>query len=165
MAEQLNQSHSERINNVELAHLGALMVEAGRRSDLGAIGEQHVAATGLENPNSVGETAFAVGNPDVPMTNDNVYRQAGVEALEDLAASGIVRNGATAQGTQHRRWGHRVFWHPGEEGKALATGGRTVIEADKQTAGSGWVTADKVRGAYVQDSDGRVKNIIPPQPS
>lgn len=150
----------QRIHDKELAHLGALLVEASMRQDLAAVAEQHAAGTGVENPNTVGAEGFFVAG-EVPMLSENVYRQVHVAAVEDLASSGVVRNGATAAGKQHARWGDRVFWNPGDENKKINTGGRAIIEADKAAAQSGWVTADNVKGVYARDSDGAIKNIIP----
>lgn len=163
MSEQLSVQYSpeRRINDVELARLGAMAVEASMRSDLILAGEQQAAVAGCDNPNSVGREAFLVGAGEVPMSEANVYRQVGIEAVEDLGKSGVVRNGATAQGEKHRRWGDKVFWHPGVNQKSISTGGRVILEADKATAQSRWVTADKVKGIYARDSDGIVKNIIP----
>lgn len=128
--------------------------------DLGGVAEQHVARTGVENPNSVGAGFFVAGG-EVPMSDNSVYRQVGTEAVEDLANSGVVRNGATAQGESHPRWGDRVFWHSGDSSKMMTAGGRAVIEADKAAADAGWVTAKDVKGVYARDSDGTVKNLIP----
>lgn len=149
----------QRIEDPELARLGAQLVDASMRGDLGDVVAQHVDATGVQNPNAVGRSGFFVAG-EVPMSNDNVYRQVGAEAIKDLATSGVVRNGVTA-GSVQRRWGNRVFWHPGESGKKIATGGRMVIAADRAAAETGWVPADKVTGVYARDIDGSVKNILP----
>lgn len=150
----------QRINDVELAHLGALVVETSMRPDLDVVIKQQRAERGVENPNSVGSSGFFVGG-EVSMSDNNVYRQVGAEAVDDLAANGIVRNGATANGQEHPRWGDRVFWHPGDGQKKIATGGRMIIEADKSAAQRGWVTADKVKGVYAKDVDGQIKNLLP----
>jgi hypothetical protein len=155
-------SPEARIHDRELAHLGALIVAASMREDLPSVQQEHVAATGVDNPNTVGKEGFFVAG-EVGMSDENVYRQVGSEAVEDLAASGVVRNGATAKGIQHPRWGDSVFWHPGDSSKKMTTGGRMIVEADKSAAGNGWVPADKVRGIHARDSDGIVKNIIPPK--
>lgn len=64
----------------------------------------------MENPNSFsGNSMFAAG--EIPTEDGKVYRQVHLEAIEDLAATGIVRNGATAAGGESQRWGHRVFWN------------------------------------------------------
>lgn len=150
---------NERIHDEQLAHMAALVIEAANRDDLPWAATEQAAATQLDNPNSAG-SGFFVGH-DVTTRTGNVYRQVGTEAIDDLGQSGIVRNGATAQGQPHRRWGHKVFWHQGKDGKELGVGGRTIIEADGEAAAKGWVTADQVKGIYAKDTDGRVKNILP----
>ncbi len=165
MSEQFPQSEQQkgaetRINDIEMAHLGGLTVQAGFREDLGAVSDQHVVSTGVENPNSIGSGFFVAGG-EISMSDESVYRQVGMDAVEDLAMSGIVRNRHTAQGEQSHRWGDKVFWHAGDSDKMMHTGGRAVIEADKAAAEAGWITADKVTGIYVKDSDGVIKNILP----
>lgn len=165
MKPQEAQVMNERIQDRELAYLGALVMEAAMRDDLNDVVEQHTAMTGEGNPNSVpadGTAGLIIGSAEVPMTSDNVYRQVHDRAIEDLAKSGIVRNPVTAGLKDGTRWGHRVFWNVGEDGKNAQLGGRVVIEADKNAARNSWVTADKVNGIYAKDSDGTVKNIIAP---
>lgn len=87
----------QRVHDSELARLGAFLVEVSMRLDLDAVAQEHVTKTAVEKPNTVGESGFFVGG-DVPMSDSNAYRQVGVEAVEDVVGSGIVRNGATAQG-------------------------------------------------------------------
>lgn len=162
MPEQLlMQPNAElRVHDRELAHMGALLAEASMRQDLSEVIDRHTVNTGTENPNSIGSSGFFVAG-EVPMSNESVYRQVGAEAIGDLALSGVIRNGATAEGRPHPRWGDRVFWHPGDNSKKIQTGGRFIIEADKNTAQNGWVTANRVSGVFAKDSDGIIKNIMP----
>lgn len=141
----------------ELMALGAACVEAAQRLDLEDVAAVH--AQLLTNPNSAGK-GLLVGTGEVPMTSDKVYRQVSVEAVRDLAEAGIVRNGATAQGAEHPRWGHRVFWNNGEDNKAISTGGRFILEAPKEASEGGWVKADQVTGIHTRTADGSVKNIL-----
>lgn len=113
----------------------------------------------LENPNSFsGASMFTVG--DIPTEADKVYRQVHIEAIKDLAKTGIVRNGATASGRENRRWGHRVFWNAGKEGTAVNTGGRVVIVASKEAASKGWVTSPDIHEINVKTDDGKIVNIL-----
>lgn len=156
-------AEAQRIHDQELAHLGALLVEASLRDDLRVAVEQHIGTTGEQNPNSVppeGSVGLHIGSAEVPMSSENVYRQVHGSAVEDLAKSGVVRNPVTAGVKEQTRWGHRVFWNSGEDGRNTSLGGRMVIEADKQAARSGWVAADQVKAVYARDSDGVVKNIM-----
>jgi hypothetical protein len=41
-----------------------------------------------------------------------------------------------------------------------AESGRMVVEAAKDAAKTGWVTADSIKGVYAKDSDGKTKNIF-----
>ena len=152
-----------RIHDKELAHLGALVMEAAMREDLSSVTEAHVRQTGLENPNNVPSEqskGFNLASSEISMSSDSVYRQVHAAAVEDLATSGVVRNRGTAEGSNHARWGDQVFWNSGQDGKKTGLGNRLVIEADKPTARSEWVTADKVSAVYARYIDGEVKNII-----
>lgn len=125
-----------RINDPNLAHMGALIVEAARQ-DLTPKVHEHVSVTGLENPNSVGKGLF-------------------------FSACGVVRSSPNP-GKQEKlkRWEDRVFWNEGNDGSYMQLGGRFVIEAPLGAVQNGWVTATDVTGVYAQDSDGHVKNIVP----
>lgn len=162
LAPQPVPNESLRIHDQELAYLGALVTEAAMRSDLAGVAQAHAELTGTPNPNDIPKgRGMHIGSAEVPMSSEHAYRQVHTEAIGDLALSGVVRNPVTAGVKEQTRWGHRVFWNNGEAGKNTALGGRMVIEADKQAAHSGWVTADKVRGIYARDVDGQVKNILP----
>jgi len=164
MAEALTAQHEiSRIHDQELAYLGALVIEAQRSSDLSAAVQKHVEQTGLQNPNTGPEQdgpGFSLASGEIPMNKESVYRQVHAAAIGDLAVSGVVRNGNTARGEKNRRWGDRVFWDSGADGAKAMLGGRTVIEANKDAARSGWVTAKEVTGVFAKDSDGIVKNLI-----
>ena len=161
MTEALNTSPEAArapMSEAELMALGELCMPENIEADLGQVASSH--AQLLAQPNSAtAPSMFAEG--DIATSEGFAYRQVGREAIEDLAASGVVRNGATAQGEEHRRWGHRVFWHAGQEGRAVNTGGRFIIEAPMDAVQSGWVTADKVSANFAQRPEGEVKNILP----
>lgn len=161
-APQPHPNEALRIHDKELAHLGALVMEAAMRDDLGAAVEKHVQNTGVENPNVHGKGLF-IGKGEVPMSNENVYRSVTEPAVEDLGASGVVRGARTAGMTQVNTSGHTTYWNNGETGKNTPLGQGMIIEAPRAEAETGWVTADKVTGIYAKDADGRVKNILPSQ--
>lgn len=149
-----------RINNPNLAHMGALIVEAARNGP-GSIVSDHVSATALQNPNSVGEGLFfGADTPSVSTRADQAYRQVDEVAIDDLGISGIVRNSPTP-GETKKRWGDRVFWNEGRHSSQMQLGGRFIIAAALSDTNQGWITADKVTGVYAQDTDGHVKNLLP----
>lgn len=166
MSPELNQAtHSPeemRIHDRELAHLGALVMEAAMQPDLGQIAQEHIDKTGLVNPNSYAPNRLRIGEQVVPESSENVYRQTTEEGIADLAVSGIVRGAKTA-GAQSKTNSHTTYWNAGEDGKGSTLGQGFVIEAPMEAASQGWVTADKVTGVYARDSDGTVKNIIAPK--
>lgn len=148
-----NQPNSE-VTQSDLMKLGAACLST--TVDASVLAE-HTALIG--NPNSFSSSSiFAEG--EIPTRDDEVYRQVHIEAIQDLASSGIVRNGATASGGQSQRWGHRVFWNSGKEGTAVNTGGRAVIAASKDAAAKGWVTNADVRAIHVKTPDGQVVDIL-----
>jgi len=151
---------SERIHDIRLAHLAALVVEASMRDDLVEVAKAHVARTRVENPNSYAPNRMRIGEQVVPENDESVYRQIREEGIDDLAESGIVR-GAKSAGKRANTEGHTVYWNSGETGKGSTLGQGFVIEAPISAAQSGWVGADKVTGIYTRDSDGNVKNILP----
>jgi len=162
-APSVNRNHideSERVHDVRLAHLAALVVEASMRSDLAEVAKAHVASTGVENPNTYAPNRFRIGEQVVPENSDSVYRQIQEPGIDDLAESGVVRGAKTA-GKPAKTEGHTVYWNNGETGKGSTLGQGFVIEAPLKAAERGWVRADEVTGIYTRDSDGRVKNILP----
>lgn len=111
------------------------------------------------NPNSIGELLSI--SKDIETSPGNVYRSVmGFEAIDDLAKSGIVRNKQAARGTTSR-WGEKVFWSKGENGKyhTLQEGGY-VIEAPSSKAEEERVTLEDVTAIYTKNENGDVINII-----
>lgn len=159
-APQPNPQEALRIHDKELAHLGALVVEASLRDSLQSVAAEHAEMTGVENPNIHGKGLF-IGKGEVPMSDESVYRSVQEPAVEDLAASGVVRGARTAGAGQINTSGHATYWNNGEAGKSTPLGQGVIIEAPRSDAESGWVTADKVQGVYARDIDGHVKNILP----
>jgi hypothetical protein len=159
-APQPDPNEAIRIHDKDLAHLGALVVEAAMRPDLEQVVTSHVAETGVENPNSFAPNKLRIGEQVIPESTDNVYRQINEAGVMDLAESGVVRGAKTA-GAEAKTTGHTTYWNQGETGKGSTLGQGLVIEAPIQAASEGWVTADKVTGVYAKDSDGQVKNILP----
>jgi hypothetical protein len=149
-----------RIHDKELAHLGALVVEAAMRSDLEEVVTTHVVETGVENPNSYAPNMLRIGQQVVPESGDSIYRQINENGVMDLAESGIVRGAKTA-GAEAKTNGHTTYWNQGEAGKGSTLGQGLVIEAPVSEGAESWVTADKITGIYTKDSDGQVKNILP----
>lgn len=152
-----------RIHDRELAHLGALVMEAAMRPELPHVVQEHIRETGLVNPNSYAPNRLRVGKQVVPESNDKVYRQTTEVGVADLALSGVVRGAKTA-GAQSKTNGHTTYWNAGEDGMGSTLGQGFVIEAPLEVASQGWVTADKVTGVFAKDNDGIVKNIIAPRP-
>lgn len=144
------------LSETELMALGGLC--ASREVDASAIA-QHEALD--SSPNTYGDFAIPFTTGEIPTEPGMLYRQVGLEAVEDLAQSGIVRNGATAKGEEHPRWGHRVFWSQGKEGVHTSTGGRAVMVAPESAAADGWVTAGHVQSIYTKTPDGKVIDIMP----
>jgi hypothetical protein len=153
---------SLRINNSELAHLGALVVEAALRKDLTDVAQQHVEQTGKQHTNTHTRGLF-VGRGEIPMSGDNIYRSVNEKGVVDLAQSGVVRGQYTAtEGLRSNTNGHHAtFWSDGNPNTQHGIGQGFVIEASKADADAGWVTADKIQALYGRDSDGQVKNILP----
>lgn len=156
-AENLQSLETNRsLSETELMGLGELCLTSSGDVDAAQVSSFHEQY--IDNPNTAGPGLFVAG--ELPMSSGNVYRQVGLEAVQDLAESGIVRNGSTAQGEPHKRWGHRVFWNNGVDGKQISTGGRFIIESTKEAVADGWVTADKVVGIHTRTQSGEVINIL-----
>ena len=146
------------LNEDELLALGQLCLT--NQVDPNAL-NAHVKLS--SNPNTYGQFAIPFKNGDIPTEPGKLYRQVGLEAVEDLAQSGIVRNGATAAGEEHKRWGHRVFWSQGQEGVHTSTSGRAIIVAPESAAAEGWVTSDKVEAIYTKTPAGKLINLLSKQ--
>ncbi len=129
------------------------------KGDIVSAVTQVEAETGLKNPNSA-DGSFLFSDGDVLTDSEHVYRQVGIEAIEDLIKAGVVRNGATAKGAAHPRWGHRVFWHRGQNDRFLNTGGRYIVVTTAESAERGWVTIDEVTAIYTKDEDGAVVDLL-----
>jgi len=139
----------------ELFALGSACLATTAEVDLLS---QHEAFS--ENPNTVGRLDVPFKSGEVATEPDMVYRQVGIEAIQDLARSGIVRNGATAEGQEHKRWGHDVFWSEGSNGAHMNTAGRAIIVAPKSATQDGWVTSNKVKSIYTQSPSGEVIDLL-----
>lgn len=161
-APQPSPNEASRIHDKELAHLGALVMEAAMRTDLDTVVAVHTEETGTGQPNSYAPNRLRIGEQEVAESGDNVYRMVDKAGADDLARSGVVR-GARSAGVASKTSGHTTYWTVGEDGKGSTLGQGFVIEAPLEAAAEGWVTADKVRGVYARDSDGVVKNIITPR--
>lgn len=113
-----------------------------------------------ENPNSIGEI-LSFGK-DLPTRSDSVYQSVmGDLAIDDLMISGIVRNANAAGVKEQSRWGNRVFWSNGEEGKFhIVQKGGYVIEAPLAIAQKRIVRKEDVTAVYTKDAEGSVKDIF-----
>lgn len=151
----LEQRPYRRIDDSYLQNLGQLCASAVPDPEVLA---WHNAAHA--QPNSANGKVFPFLDGDIPTEPDRVYRQVGIEALEDLAQCGIVRNGATARGREHPRWGHRVFWSQGTRGNFINVAERAVLTAPAQTARAGWITTPQLTAIYVKNSLGEIQNIL-----
>lgn len=98
---------------------------------------------------------------DLPTSPDKVYRSVqGSEAVDDLLEVGFVRNAHTAGKSEHSRWGNRVFWSRGSEGKYhVVAQGAYVIETSYAVASAREVTKEDITALYVKNEDGSVENI------
>lgn len=158
-ASRERRSAAELLSTEELRTLGHLCLVAMRRDDLDTVAEQHTEMTGVANPNKHGKGLF-VGEGDVPMSSDNVYRQVHREAIEDMAEAGVVRGLYTAtNGERAQTESHATYWNDGADERKMSLGGRYVIEASKDAAEQGWVKASDVKGIYARDADGELHDI------
>lgn len=113
-----------------------------------------------KNPNSIGELAISIGH-DLATSPDKVYRSLRTqEAVDDIEKSGVVRNAQSAGVVEKSRWGERIFWSRGVEGKyhaVSATG--FVIEAPYAVAEERVVTKDDITAIYKKNEAGEVINL------
>jgi len=112
------------------------------------------------NPNSIGEV-LSIGR-DLPTSPDKVYRSVGTkEAIDDIETSGIVRNKQSAGLIEKSRWGERVFWSKGSEGKyhSISRNGY-VIEAPLKVAEEGIVKKEDITAIYTKNENGEVVDIL-----
>ncbi len=113
-----------------------------------------------KNPNSISEI-LSIGK-DLPTSPDKVYRSVqGREAIDDLERSGVVRNRQSAGLVEKNRWGDRVFWSKGEEGKYhMVSAGSYVIEAPLVVAQERVVKRDDISAIYKKNEEGKVVDIL-----
>lgn len=112
------------------------------------------------NPNSIGEL-ISLGK-DLPTSPDKVYRSVGTkEAIDDIEKSGIVRNKQSAGLVEKSRWGDRVFWSRGEEGKYhTVPNNGFVIEAPLSVAEERVVTKEDITAIYSKNDMQEVVDIL-----
>lgn len=114
----------------------------------------------VKNPNSVFEWGMMPKNTDVPTTSENVYRQVKTEAVDDLRASGIVRNAGSAGG-RVRKYGDRVYWTRGKDGEFHnVQPEHVVLEAPFSIASSRIVAAEDLVGIHARNESGEIENKI-----
>ncbi len=145
----------------DLQQLGHLCRIAMERDDLDQVALEHEQMTGKSNPNKLADGLF-IGQGDVPMSADNVYRSADVRAIQDLAEAGAVRGAYTAtEGTRANTSGHSTYWNKGKDGRNMKmnTDAHFIIEASRDAAEKGWVKASDVKGIYAKDSTGELHDI------
>lgn len=118
------------------------------------------AVEAIKNPNSVGEL-ISLGK-DIPTQPDKAYRMVrGRAAIDDLYESGVVRNRQSAGAVEKSRWGERVYWSRGEEGKFHGVGLDTyVIEAPLAVVSEREVTKEDVTAIYNKTEEGHVRDLI-----
>ncbi len=108
------------------------------------------------NLNTIGEL-LSFGK-DLPTSPDKVYRSVGTKAaIDDIETSGIVRNKQSAGLVKKSRWGERVFWSRGAEGKyhPVSKNGY-VIEAPLSVAQERIVTKEDITAIYQKNENGEV---------
>ena len=112
------------------------------------------------NPNSIGEV-LNIGK-DLPTSPDKVYRSVGTkEAIDDIESSGIVRNKQSAGIVEKSRWGERVFWSKGAEGKYHAISQNSyVIEAPLSIAQERIVQREDITAIYKKNEHSEVIDIL-----
>lgn len=113
------------------------------------------------NPNSIGEL-LSIGK-DLPTRPDSVYRSVrGEAAIEDLFAHGAVRNAFSAGAKENSRWGDKIFWSRGGEGKFhVVQKDGYVIEAPYEVASRRAVTREDVTAIYSKQEGDRVVDVLP----
>jgi hypothetical protein len=122
--------------------------------------QQEQPETEKRNPNSIGEL-LSVGR-DLPTRSDSVYRSVrDREAINDLMACGFVRNAQSAGRVQASRWGDRIFWSRGVDGKHHPVQKHGyVIEAPFAVAQERVVTRDDITAIYTKNERGEVFDIL-----
>ncbi len=122
--------------------------------------EQSITVEVVKNPNSIGEV-MNLGN-ELLTSPDKVYRSVrGKQAVDDLFESGVVRNAQSAGKLPQSRWGERVFWSRGAQGKHhnIQEDGY-VIEAPYEVAAERQVRREDVTAIYTKTQEGGVEDIL-----
>lgn len=112
------------------------------------------------NNNSIGSLLSM--SKDIPTSSDKVYRSIkGQSAVDDIFESGIVRNKQSAGLVEKSRWGERVFWSKGEDGKYHNTyKDGFVIEAPHDVAKERAVTPEDLTAIYTKNEQGEVVDVL-----
>lgn len=116
----------------------------------------------MEKPthnNSIGDLTSL--SKDIPTSPDKVYRGInGQPAVDDIFESGEVRNKQSA-GLGDSRWGEKVFWSKGEEGKYHPVNqGRFIIEAPHEVANERAVTPEDLTAIYTKNEQNDVVDVL-----
>jgi hypothetical protein len=112
----------------------------------------------LKNPNSIGQLISLA--KDLPTSPDKVYRTVNASGADDLFESGIVRNEYAAGKGDQKRWGEKIFWSRGEEGKYHAvTKNGYVIEAPYDIASVRAVKLEEITAVYTKLED-KIENVL-----
>lgn len=113
------------------------------------------------NPNSIGEIV-SLGK-DLLTDPDKVYRSVrDKKAIDDIKISGIVRNKQSqSEGLVKSRWGERVFWSKGAEGKyQIVPQNGFVIEAPFSIAKERVVRQEDITAIYTKEENNEVIDIL-----
>lgn len=112
------------------------------------------------NPNNIGELLSF--SRDIETFPENVYRSLRDRAaIDDLIASGVVRNKQSAGLSEKNRWGENVYWSRGGEGKYhnVQPGGYVLV-ASYNTAADRQITIDDLTAVYHKTEDGEIRDIL-----
>lgn len=122
--------------------------------------QENISEENKYNPNSISEV-ISIGN-DLPTQPDKVYRSVRSEdAIDDIENSGVVRNKQSAGLVEKSRWGDRVFWSRGGEGKYhIVQKGGYVIEAPLSVAQEREVTREDITAIYTKNENGEVFDVL-----
>lgn len=122
-------------------------------------GETEQSEVETYNPNSIGEVV-SLGR-GLETSPDKVYRSVkDRRAIDDIRESGVVRNRESA-GLGRSRWGDRVFWSRGAEGKFHMISPSTfVIEAPLAVAEKRVVERGDITGVYTMNEKGEIVDIF-----
>lgn len=115
----------------------------------------------VANPNAIFEWGFMPKNTDVPTTSEHVYRQVRAAGADDLLASGVVRNAASAGAGNARKYGDRVYWTRGKDGEYHnVQPDHVVLEAPYVVANARTVKLEDLIGIHARNESGVVENRI-----